>query len=58
MQTEREVVVWTLRARGDHDRALVAECSLPPWVDLDEDAATLRQLDIDVTEIEPLVRRT
>jgi len=58
MHTEREVVVWTLRARGDHDKALLAECSLPPWVDLDEDAALLRQLDVDVTEIELLVRRT
>lgn len=56
MHTEREVVVWTLRARGDHDRALMAECKLPPWVDLDEDAAVLRQLDLDAEDLEPLAK--
>ena len=56
MHTEREVIVWTLRSRGDHDKALVAECTLPRWVDLDVDAGLLLQLDVEVGDIEPMAR--
>ena len=53
MHAEREVIVRALRSRGDHDRALQAECSLPQWVDLEEDAGLLQQLDVEVSGIEP-----
>ena len=54
MHTEREVIVWTLRSRGDHDRALDAECRLPQWVDLELDAGLLQSLDIEVADILPM----
>lgn len=52
MLTERKVVVRALRSRGDHDRALQAECSLPQWVDLEEDAGLLQQVDVEVSELQ------
>jgi hypothetical protein len=52
MHAEREVIVRALRSRGDHDRALQAECSLPQWVDLEQDAGVLQQLDVEVSGIE------
>jgi hypothetical protein len=57
MYTEREVIVRTLRSRGDHDRALEAECRLPQWVDLEMDVGVLQQLDVEVSAIEPTVHR-
>ncbi len=54
MHAQREVVVWTLRAQGDHDRALEAECRLPPWVDLEQDAGTLQLLGVEPAELEPM----
>ena len=51
MLTERGVVVRALRSRGDHDRALQAECCLPKMVDLDEDAGVLQQLDVEVSDL-------
>ena len=56
MYTEREVIVWTLRSRGDHDRALMAECKLPQWVDLEENAGVLQLLDVEVADIAPMAR--
>ena len=53
MHTEREVIVRTLRSRGDHDRALEAQCRLPQWVDLELDVGVLQQLDVEVSAIEP-----
>jgi hypothetical protein len=38
--------------RGDHDRALQAQCSLPKWVDLERDAGVLLQLDVEPADIE------
>ena len=54
MHADREVIVHALRSRGDHDRALVAECSLPQWVDLEDDAGLLVQLDVEVAQIESI----
>lgn len=56
MFAERAAVVRALRSRGDHDRALQAECSLPQWVDLEEDAAVLRQVDVEVSDLEGVDR--
>jgi hypothetical protein len=56
MKTEREVIVWTLRSRGDHDRAHMAECKLPRWVDLDMYAGLLQQMDVEVADIEPMAK--
>lgn len=53
MYAERKTVVRALRSRGDHDRALQAECTLPKWVDLEADAGQLHQLDIDAEAIQP-----
>ena len=52
MHTERQTVVRALRSRGDHDRALQAECSLPRWVDSERDAGVLLQLDVESADIE------
>ena len=51
MQTERGSVVRALRSRGDHDRALQAECSLPQWVDTERDAGVLLHLDVEPSDI-------
>jgi hypothetical protein len=51
MFTRREEVVRTLRSRGEHDRALQAECALPKWVDLDADAGLLLAVDVDIAEL-------
>jgi hypothetical protein len=56
MYTEREVIVWTLRSRGDHDRALLAECKLPHWVDLEANAGVLQLLDVEVADILPMAK--
>jgi hypothetical protein len=58
MHTEREVIVRTLRSRGDHDRALEAQCRLPQWVDLELDAGVLQQLDVEVAELAPAAHDT
>ncbi len=52
MLTERDRVVSALRSRGDHDRALQAQCSLPKWVDSERDAGVLLQLDVEPADIE------
>ena len=54
MQTERAVIVRALRSRGDHDRAFQAQCCLPQNVDLDEDVGLLQQLDVEVSDIDPV----
>lgn len=51
MHAEREIVVRALRSRGDHDRALQAQCVLPQWVDLEQDAGLLKQLDVEPSSI-------
>ena len=52
MHTERETVVRALRSRGDHDRALQAQCTLPRWVDSERDASVLLQLDVEPADIQ------
>ena len=52
MLAERGEVVRALRSRGDHDRALQAQCCLPRMVDLDEDAGVLQQLDVEVSDFD------
>lgn len=52
MLAERKVVVHALRSRGDHDRALQAECSLPKWIDTEADAGVLQQVDVEVSDLE------
>lgn len=52
MHAERDRVVRALRSRGDHDRALQAQCCLPQWVDLEQDAGLLQQVDVEVSEID------
>lgn len=57
MHAQRQAIVWTLRARGDHDRALLAECKLPQWVDLEENAGVLQLLDVEVADISTMATR-
>lgn len=52
MLTERDTVVRALRSRGDHDRALQAQCTLPRWVDSERDAGVLLQLDVESADIQ------
>jgi hypothetical protein len=48
MDKPRDEVVQALRHRGEHDRAIAAECALPKVVDTERDAHLL--LEFDVTE--------
>ena len=53
MVVDKDAVTQALRARGDHDRALQAETTLPRTVDLDRDGALLQhQLDLTVSDVE------
>lgn len=52
MVVDKDAVTETLRAQGDHDRALLAETALSRTVDLDRDAGTLHQLGLSVTDVE------
>lgn len=52
MHTERETVVRALRSRGDHDRALKAQCTFPRWVDSERDANVLQQLEVEPADIQ------
>ena len=53
MVVDKDAVTEALRARGDHDRALQAETSLPRHVDLERDGAILQQhLDLTVSDVE------
>ena len=47
MQIDKETVTAALRERGDHDRAVQAECALPRNVDTERDAALLNHLEVD-----------
>ena len=51
MMTDREAVVDVLRSHGEHDRALEAQCTLPQWVDVEEDAGVLQQLGVSPSEL-------
>jgi len=52
VQVDKEQVAAALRERGDHDRAVLAECVLPRHVDTERDVGLLVQLDIDATTVE------
>lgn len=52
MQVHKHAVAAALRSQGDHDKAQQAECALPRNVDTDRDASLLRQLDVDVRDLE------
>jgi hypothetical protein len=53
MVVDKDAVTRALRARGDHDRALQAETTLPRTVDLERDGALLQhQLDLTVSDVE------
>jgi hypothetical protein len=46
MVTTRESVVEVLRSLGEHDRAGVAACCLPRYVDTDRDAMRLHEFGL------------
>lgn len=52
MVVDKDAVTETLRAQGDHDRALLAESTLSRSVDLERDAGTLHQLGLNVADVE------
>ena len=52
MVVDKDAVTEALRARGDHDRAMLAESTLPRTVDTRVEAGTLHQLDLNVAEVE------
>ncbi len=51
MHLDKEDVAARLRAEGDHDRALLAQTTLPKHVDPERDANLLHQLDLNVNEL-------
>ena len=52
VQIDKETVTTALRERGDHDRAVQAECVLPRSVDTERDAGLLIQLDVNADALE------
>ena len=52
MNADRQELVDLLRARGEHDQALRAACSLPRQIDTEVYAGLLRQLDIHTATLE------
>ncbi|HEX5985945.1 MAG TPA: hypothetical protein VFY86_05460 [Nocardioides sp.] len=52
MQIDKDTVTTALRERGDHDRAVQAECVLPRSVDTERDAGLLIQLDVNADALE------
>jgi hypothetical protein len=52
MVVDKDAVTEALRARGDHDRAMLAQSTLPRTVDTAVEAGTLHQLDLNVAEVE------
>jgi hypothetical protein len=57
MNADRQDLVDLLRARGEHDQALRAACSLPRQIDTVEDAGLLSTLDIHTATLEMSVVR-
>lgn len=51
MQIDKETVTAALRERGDHDRAIQAECTLPRSVDTERDAALLSHLEVGTDDL-------
>ncbi len=52
MRIDKDTVTTALRERGDHDRAVQAECVLPRSVDTERDAGLLIQLDVNADALE------
>ncbi|MGH3509283.1 MAG: hypothetical protein ACRDPI_03535 [Nocardioidaceae bacterium] len=52
MHVDKSEVTEALRARGEHDRAQQAECSLPREVDTEREAALLHRFELDETDLE------
>lgn len=52
MQIDKDTVTTALRERGDHDRAVQAECVLPRSVDTERDAGLLIQLYVNADALE------
>lgn len=52
MQIDKDTVTTALRERGDHDRAVQAECVLPRSVDTERDAGLLIRLDVNADALE------
>ncbi len=52
MLVEKDEVTGALRARGDYDRASLAEVLLPRRVDTEREAALIHQLDLNVCDVE------
>nr|WP_297413857.1 hypothetical protein [uncultured Nocardioides sp.] len=52
VQIDKDTVTTALRERGDHDRAVQAECVLPRSVDTERDAGLLIQLDVNADALE------
>jgi len=57
MVVDKDAVTEALRARGDHDRAMLAESTLPRTVDTTVEAGTLHQLDLNVAEVEAVAEQ-
>lgn len=51
MDVDREKVVDLLRAKGEHDKAVTADCALPKHIDPEQDAGLLHSLDVSVREL-------
>ena len=51
MQVHRSDIIAALKSRGLDDRAAWAERQLPEAVDTDKNAALLRMLNIDITDM-------
>ncbi len=52
VEIDQRMVARLLRAKGQHDRAAEAVCSLPSMVNTDQDAGLLHDLGLEVAEVE------
>lgn len=56
MVTTRDSVVEVLRGWGEHDRATVAACCLPKYVDTDRDAMRLHEFGLSEQLLQAALR--
>jgi hypothetical protein len=56
MVTTRDSVVEVLRNLGEHDRATVAACCLPKYVDTDRDAMRLHEFGLSERVLQAEIR--
>jgi hypothetical protein len=52
VRIDKDTVTTALRERGDHDRAVQAECVLPRSVDTERDAGLLIRHDVNADALE------